>query len=157
MLGNIDLDPFSSVQANQTIGARHIFTPAEDGMNRDWSSATPTDRSSSVWMNPPYSRGASSKAVDKFLEEYDHGSFESAVVLMNSSTDTHWFHRLLRVASAVCFTEGRISFEDAGGKTSSSNTKGQVFFYFGKDVDKFKSVFSCHGAVLSTNNVGGAR
>lgn len=146
VMGSIDLDPFSSVEANAAIGAARIFTLADNAMGREW--ADPATRN--VWMNPPYSKGASSKAVDKFLDEYDVGSFDQAIVLMNASTDTNWFHRLGTVASAICLTKGRISFIGTGGKATSGNTKGQVFFYFGKQVDKFDAVFSQHGMVLKT-------
>lgn len=149
VMGGIDLDPFSSVEANTTIGATRIFTEADNALERVWADP----KTKTVWMNPPYSRGASSKAVDKFLEEYDHGSFDQAIVLMNASTDTNWFHRLGSVASAMCLTKGRISFIGAGNKATSGNTKGQVFFYFGKNVDAFADVFDAHGMVLKTGVV----
>lgn len=149
VMGSIDLDPFSSVSANQNIKAVRIFTEADNGLGKEWSS--PDTRT--VWMNPPYSKGASAKAVEKFLEQYDVGAFDQAIVLMNSSTDTNWWHRMVDVANAVCFTKGRISFEGAGGKKKAGNTKGQVFFYFGRKAKTFKRVFSEHGKVLMTENV----
>lgn len=149
VMGGIDLDPFSSEQANGTIAAIHIFTEADNALEQDWSS--PTTRT--CWMNPPYSSGMASKAIDKFLEQYDANAFDQAIVLMNSSTDTLWFHRLVGAAKAVCFTKGRISFQDAGGKKSSGNTKGQVFFYFGDNVDKFHNTFSQYGFVMNTGTI----
>ncbi len=106
-------------------------------------------------MNPPYSRGASAQAVDKFLEQYDYGSFEEGIVLMNASTDTNWFQRMWKVASAVCLTNHRIAFEASDGKASSGNTKGQVFFYFGKNPAKFISVFEGNdvGVTVKTGNL----
>ena len=149
VMGSIDLDPFTSIQANQKVGAERIYTLADDAFARVW--ADPETRT--VWMNPPYSKGASSNAVDKFLEEYDHGSFDEGVVLMNASTDTNWFHRMINVASAVCLTKGRIAFEDAGGKSSAGNTKGQVFFYFGKNTSRFHKEFEGYGYVFNTGVV----
>lgn len=149
VMGGVDLDPFSSEQANGHIAAVHIFTEADNALEQEWGS--PTTRT--VWMNPPYSSGMATKAVDKFIEQYDKGAFDQAVVLMNSSTDTLWFHRLAGAANAVCFTKGRISFQDAGGKKSSGNTKGQVFFYFGDNVDKFHRIFSQYGFVMNTGTI----
>lgn len=146
VMGSIDLDPFSSVEANAVVGAKRILTAAEDALACDW--ASPKTRT--CWMNPPYSRGLSSKAVEKFIEQYDYGAFDQAVVLMNASTDTAWFHRMSGVASALCLTRGRISFVGAGNKVASGNTKGQVFFYAGKNVDKFSKVFGEFGLVLMT-------
>ena len=149
VMGSIDLDPFTSVQANKHIKADLIMTEADDAFSREWAL---TDNQT-VWMNPPYSRGASSKAVERFLEQYDNGAFAQAVVLMNASTDTNWFHQMINVASAFCLTKGRISFEDAGGKKSSGNTKGQVFFYFGNKAKTFKKTFSEYGYVVLTENI----
>ena len=149
VMGSIDLDPFSSTEANTLINAKHILTLADNALITEW--AKPDIRT--CWMNPPYSKGASSKAVDKFLEQFDHGAFDQAIVLMNSSTDTNWFHRLANVANAVCFTKGRISFIGSGGKKSSGNTKGQVFFYFGSRAKTFEKTFKEHGLVLMTGTV----
>lgn len=149
VMGSIDLDPFTSVQANRRVGAERTFTMADNAFKKVW--ADPDTKT--VWMNPPYSKGASSLAVDKFLEEFDHGSFDEGIVLMNASTDTNWFHRMVIVAAAVCLTKGRISFEDAGGKSSAGNTKGQVFFYFGKNVKRFSDEFEAYGFIFKTGVV----
>jgi phage N-6-adenine-methyltransferase len=150
VLGTIDLDPFSDEQANTRVKATRILTQVEDAFTASW--ADPEQRT--VWMNPPYGAGSSSKAVDKFIEEYNYGSFDEAIVLMNSSTDTNWFHRLATLCSAICFTKGRISFIDGGGKKSSGNTKGQVFFYIGRDIEKFRAVFSNYGLILPHSSGG---
>lgn len=149
VMGSIDLDPFSSVEANNEIDATKIFTLADDALGRSW--AAPDTKT--VWMNPPYSKGLSGKAVEKFLEEYDYGSFKEGIVLMNSSTDTYWFHRMANVCSAMCFTKGRIAFIGTGGKKSSGNTKGQVFFYFGGKSKRFAKEFADFGLVLGTGNI----
>ena len=152
VLTTIDLDPFSDHIANQSIRALRILTLADNALELSW--ANPETRT--VWMNPPYSRGMSSLAVDKFIDEFNYGSFDQAIVLMNSSTDTNWFHRLALVCTALCFTKGRIAFIDGdGGKRSSGNTKGQVFFYFGKNIGRFRSVFSKFGLILP-HSTGGA-
>ena len=144
VMGSIDLDPFSDNLANERVKAERILTIADDALTCTW--ADPTTRT--VWLNPPYSAGLSSKAVDKFIEEYNYGSFDQAIVLMNSSTDTNWFHRMATICTALCFTKGRIAFIADDGKKSSGNTKGQVFFYIGNDIEVFRTVFSVYGLVL---------
>lgn len=144
VMGGINLDPFSDYQANEIVKADRILTIADDSLNVTW--ADPETRT--VWMNPPYSRGMSSLAVDKFIDELNYGSFDTAIVLMNSSTDTNWFHRMATISSAICFTKGRIAFISTDGKKSSGNTKGQVFFYIGRDVEKFRKVFCIYGLIL---------
>ena len=144
VLNGIDLDPFSDVPANERVKAKRFLTLVDNALMCSW--ADPETRT--VWMNPPYSAGLSSKAVDKFIEEFNYGSFDKAIVLMNSSTDTNWFHRMATICSALCFTKGRISFIADDGKKSSGNTKGQVFFYIGRDIERFRSVFSVYGLIL---------
>jgi hypothetical protein len=144
VLGVIDLDPFSDEQANTRVKATRIITVADDGFTVSW--ADPETRT--VWMNPPYTKGASSRVVDKFIEEYDYGSFDEAIVLMNSSTDTNWCQRLMKLSTALCFTQGRISFLSNDGKKSTGNTKGQIFFYIGPNIDLFQDIFEPIGLVL---------
>lgn len=148
-MGSIDFDPFSSVLANRTIQAARFFTEADDALTTPW--AHPDQRT--CWMNPPYSRGMSSLAVDRFLDQFDYGAFDQAIVLMNASTDTNWFHRLAKACSAFCLTNFRIAFENTDGKSKSGNTKGQVFFYFGPDPTSFKKVFAPYGIVLDTKGM----
>lgn len=136
VLGTIDLDPFSSHQANRTVKATNILTENDDALNMPWPKGN-------TWMNPPFSGGMATKCVDKFLSENPG----DAIVLMNASTDTKWFHRLAENATCFCLTAGRISFIDAGGKKMSGNTKGQVFFYFGNKKKLFTKVFSKIGLV----------
>jgi len=150
VMGSIDLDPFSSVQANSRVNAAHFFTQADDAFETSWA----RHDIRTVWMNPPYSKGLAGQAVQRFIEQYDYGAFEQAIVLMNAGTDTAWYHDMInRAAVVTCLTKGRISFEDAGGKASSGNTKGQVFFYIGKRVQKFRQIFRQFGAVQPTELV----
>jgi hypothetical protein len=49
VLGNIDLDPASCVEAQKYVQARCYFTPKEDGLSKKWKGR--------VWLNPPYTVG----------------------------------------------------------------------------------------------------
>ncbi len=140
VMGTIDLDPFSSYQANERVQATEIYTEADDALTLDWKEVN------TIWMNPPYAAGLSNKAVDKFLAE--RFKFNHAIVLMNASSDTKWFEKMRLQASSVCLTNFRIAFEDAGGKKQSGNTKGQVFFYFGENTSAFCRVFKTYGWVV---------
>ncbi len=46
----------------------------------------------------------------------------------------------------MCFTHGRIAFTDPDGEPCAP-TQGQVFFYYGPDVEAFNTVFSPFGFV----------
>ena len=146
VLGSIDLDPFSSEIANKKIKAKHYLDISKDALNCKWPKVE------NVWMNPPYSNGLAPKAVDKFLQELGK-SFKQAIVLMNASTDTKWFHKMANACTCFCLTKGRISFESFDGKAVSGNTKGQVFFYFGNYADKFIKEFSKYGLIVRKYNL----
>lgn len=145
VLGSIDIDPFSSEEANLTIKAQVYYSKENDALTLDWA------RLSNCFMNPPYSKGLMQKCVDKLLEQRQNGSAINSVVLCNASTDTKWFHKLMHESTAMCLTAGRISFENTDGKSISGNTKGQVFFLMTEDetiVHKFKEEFSKYGYVV---------
>jgi hypothetical protein len=85
---------------------------------------------------------------NKFVKEFTNKKFDHGIVLCNNSTDTKWFANLSTAASAYCFTNHRIQFSNVDGKNTSSNTRGQIFIYFGNDVELFKTHFSKHGLIL---------
>ena len=147
VMGSINLDPFSSLEANEFVQADRVLTLADDALITPW--ADPKTRT--VWMNPPYGRGMMTKAIARFLDQYNQGAFEQAVVLTNAATDTYWYHDMLKASVAVCQTLGRIAFI-SGDKELSGNTKGQAFFYFGLTHDKFRATFSKHGWATSTES-----
>lgn len=143
VLGGIELDPFSSTEANKNVRAQKFFTEQDNALELDWN----TVDCRTVWMNPPYGR-LMGKAVDKFVQEYSTNKFDAAVVLCNNATDTKWFQRLYEKASAVCFTDHRIQFMNVDGKNVSGNTRGQIFVYFGTEREKFQQEFSQYGHVM---------
>lgn len=139
--GEIELDPFSSSSANKVVKAKKYYTEREDAFSQNWQAKT-------LFMNPPYSGKLCAGAVNKFLDEYKNGSFSSGIFLVNNSTETKWFQRALREASAVCLTDHRISFWNEDGKAMSGNTRGQAFFYFGKDIKQFAATFNKFGKTI---------
>jgi phage N-6-adenine-methyltransferase len=143
VLGQIDLDPFSADAANVNIRARRYFTAGQDAYRQRWFESKGT-----VFMNPPYTRGMVEGAVELFLAHWETGVITQGIVLVNNATETCWFQSLLRHSSAVCFTERRIAFENVDGKQVSGNTRGQAFFYFGRNVRRFADVFGRIGKVL---------
>ena len=98
-MGGIDLDPATSVQANESVKAPHIFTVEDDGLAHEWHGR--------VWMNPPYNRVLIERFVSKLLASE---GVTQAVVLVNNATETAWAQALLGAASAVCFPSGRVRY-----------------------------------------------
>lgn len=148
VLRGITLDPFSSEVANAVVEAEHFFTHKDNAFEQDWCVKT-SKRLRTVWMNPPYSGKLCREAVNRFIDEYEDGSFHEGIFLVNNSTETAWFQRALQACSAVCFPKKRISFWNADGKAVSGNTRGQAFFYFGNDIERFANEFGEYGTIMS--------
>ncbi len=145
VMGEIDLDPFSSEAANERVKAKRYFDINTNAFEQVWFADQ-----GRVFMNPPYGRKIIDASTNIFLANWANESITQAVVLVNNATETKWFHTLLRSSSAICLPDSRIAFETNDGKNVSGNTRGQVFFYFGHCTEKFKVVFDRIGAVLLT-------
>jgi ParB family chromosome partitioning protein len=146
VMGGIDLDPASSVAANDVVKADQFYTEEDDGLTKEWSGR--------VWLNPPYGQPLMTQFCDKLVESFDDGFVEQAIVLTNNATETKWFHRLASAASAICFPLGRISFWYPE-RESFTPLQGQAFFYFGKSVHAFRETFQQFGIVLLTQENSG--
>jgi hypothetical protein len=57
VMGAIDLDPASSVEANEVVMATKIFTEGDNALEQPWHGC--------VWMNPPYATGLIGKFCTK--------------------------------------------------------------------------------------------
>jgi ParB family chromosome partitioning protein len=137
-LGGIDLDPASSDRAQEMVLAERYFTKDDDGLRQEWNGR--------VWLNPPYSKDLLPHFVEKLVEEVSSGRTTAAIMLTHNYTDTEWFHRAESLAEAICFTRGRIAFIPAVGDKAAP-TQGQAFFYYGSNVEHFRSVFASVGFV----------
>ena len=139
VLGGFDLDPASCEAAQQTVGAATYYTAESDGLRRPWKGR--------IWLNPPYSGALVKAFAEKLLDSLASGDVTAAIMLTNSYTETSWFHTLASVATAVCFTRGRIKFESPHGEKCSP-TNGQAFLYFGDNLALFKEKFLDVGLVM---------
>jgi phage N-6-adenine-methyltransferase len=143
VLGEIDLDPATSVLAQQTVGANEYFTEEDNGLEHEWHGR--------VFLNPPYHRDLAPRFIDKLLEEYDAGRTTTAILLTNNSTDTQWFRLAAMVCDSLCFTAGRIHFI-VPNRDPVLPTQGQAFFYFGERPDRFVEIFHEIGFCMRPDN-----
>lgn len=136
VMGEIDLDPASSKEANKTIKAKKIYTKSDDGLIQNWFGK--------VFLNPPYGQ-LGPEFAEKLYNEYG-SSVDEAIMLVNSrATDANWFQPCFE--GVICFTDHRIDFDSPEEKQTSS-THGSCFVYFGPNEEKFAEVFSKFGNVV---------
>jgi len=140
VLGSIDVDPASSDLAQETVKAEVYYTIDNSGLNKDWMG--------NVWLNPPYSHPEVEHFTSKIITEYQTGRTD-AIVLVNNSSDTKWFHELLNNCNSFCITKGRIGFIDISGEEKLQARQGQFFFYFGGDNMLFLEEFDQYGKVIA--------
>lgn len=143
VLGDIDLDPASSVQANAVVRAAEIFTQFDDGLAREWRGR--------IFMNPPYGRTPEHRSLagafcNKAIEQFNAGNVEAGIILVNSLHSQSWQAPLYD--HAVCFVNHRIHFVSADGEENEAPTFQNIFVYLGRDVLKFAAVFSRFGYVM---------
>jgi len=143
VLGEIDLDPATHPKAQKRVKATRFYTKAEDGLRQEWRGR--------VWLNPPYGRVDVALFVEKLLDHYQRQEVTAAILLTHNYTDTKWFHAAVAVSAAVCFTRGRIYFEDNNGDTCKP-TQGQAFFYFGGEANTFAERFRDIGFLMRPVN-----
>jgi hypothetical protein len=140
VMGGIDIDPASNAIAQETVRASTYFSKDDCGLAKEWNGR--------IWLNPPYARGLISKFADKLLTEWRSGRCTQAIVLINNTTDTRWFHRLTAAATSICLTSGRIRFHRAD-LTPGGPPQGQTFLYFGPNSAKFSRIFGSIGLVAA--------
>ena len=140
VLGGFDLDPASSVIANQTVKAEYFLTEEDNGLAGNW----PVCR---IWMNPPYAQPLMGQFATKYAEAIRAGS--TGIVLVNNATETAWFREIISVSTAVCFHQSRIRFVDQTGVQSGAPLQGQAIIYAGNNPLKFVEVFRAFGTVMA--------
>lgn len=112
-----ELDPACSGGEPCAVPAVVEFTPADDGLARDWS---PYRR---LWLNPPYGP-AGVPFIERMLE---HGD---GLMLLPSRTETAIYQRSLASAEAVCFLRDRLHFIRSDGFQARAPF-GSTLFAFG--------------------------
>lgn len=127
VLGNIDLDPSSCIEANNRIKADKIYTKEDSGLDKKWFG--------NVFCNPPYSRGNLLAWTVKILYEYEKKNFENGIYLVPNTTDASWFKPLWKFP--ICFTDHRINFLEYNPNTNKfyylkNPENGSCFVLFGE-------------------------
>lgn len=144
VLGTIDLDPASSLVANQRVGASRIFSLEDNGLAQPWMGR--------VWLNHPFGRKTNRPWIAKIVSEYERGNMSEGICITFASTSEGWFQPLLHYPQ--CFLAPRTNYFLPDGTLKRGVTKGSVVTYLGKNVEAFAREFSPLGTIkISFNNV----
>jgi phage N-6-adenine-methyltransferase len=148
VLGAFDLDPASCEEANKNVKAARFYSAEDDGLTQEWHGR--------VWLNPPFSWPEIERFISKLIGEVQAGRVTEAICLTDNKTDTAWFRAANQVAAAICFTE-RIRFLRLDGGRGFVPNRGQAFFYFGPNKQRFAEVFGPLGFFFGTGARRGFR
>ncbi len=138
VLGSIDLDPASSVVANEIVGASDYYTADDDGLSQEWIGK--------VWMNPPYESSLIVEFARKLCDHCLSGDVPEAIVLVNNATETGWFQSLAGIASSICFPRSRVRFWKPNGEKGAP-LQGQAILYIGHNQSGFNQSFGKFGFI----------
>lgn len=149
VLGDIELDPASSHEANKIVQAKRYYSKEDDGLAQAWNART-------CWLNPPYGRqNGSGKSiirmfVTRLIEEYRAGNVKQAILLTTVQTNATWFQQLWEYP--MCFTSRRVAFlKPINGKIApdsrTSHTLGTALIYPGPHEQTFINTFSQFGRI----------
>jgi len=144
VMGEIDLDPASSDEAQANIKARHHLTEKDDGLSLPWFG--------NVFLNPPYSKtnGRSNQEIwaEKLTAEYQKAHVTEAILLVKSALGYKWFEELWD-NWPVCFVRRRLSFIKSNGDDEGESKQGTALFYIGNSLPKFIDAFSQLGRITT--------
>lgn len=158
-MGSIDLDPATHPAAQSIVKATNYYTIETNGLDKEWKG--------NIWLNPPYSRGNIDLFVDKAISEWNEKfNADKMCILVNSQTDTAWYHKLLNSADCVLLFRKRIKFWKIEGnevhKRWKSSTTGKMtnaprylnsLFWFGNyDCYPFIQQFDNEGTIMQRMN-----
>lgn len=148
VLGEIDLDPFSSAWHNKRVGAEEYYDSR--GIEAPWcmggGHGTHTDIPRTVWCNPPYGRDMIGPCVDRWIRAAEEGEMLAGLILTNAATSSKWCRALMEyphvmLAERLNFVHPQLDGPRAG------NLRAQMITYAGCRLPTFRRVFGELGVV----------
>ena len=154
VLGEIELDPATSDNAQARIKAKRYHTAKDNGLDKHWTGK--------VWINPPYNLLPA--MVGKLVGHYIAGDIPEAILLTHTQEIwAAWFQAALMESSAHCLFDHLVKWH-AGhtadipkillfqGKPPEYDTRGSIAVYFGPNPDRFEQYFGKYGVISICQN-----
>ncbi|XGV94268.1 MAG: DNA N-6-adenine-methyltransferase (plasmid) [Leptolyngbya sp. BL-A-14] len=140
LMGAIDLDPATSVEAQSWIRAHTYYTKADNGLRLPWFGR--------LWLNPPYGKrnyvqgiyGATAW-VERAIHEYQAGQVTEAVLWLRVNGNAG--SKALEQAGFPRVTLGRIAHAPpaANGEPQKGVGHDTVVWYLGQQIERFQALF----------------
>lgn len=118
-LPRIDLDPCSPPH-RPVPAARHFVLPV-DGLSEPWGGT--------VFCNPPYSRGSLPDWMRKCCRSAVDGC--EVIALVPARPGSEYWHAWIWPVASVGFLRGRVTFDDAHGRTDTAGTFDSALVVWG--------------------------
>jgi len=153
--GHIDLDPCSNKYSIVHAKTEYIL-PKHDGLKESWNYPT-------IYINPPYGidkeRGTSIKKwLCRCATAYKEYKSEILALVPVATNTGHWKKYVFGKATAVCFLyDTRLKFLVNGQNGGKGAPMSCAMIYWGKEFDRFFSVFSKFGAVIDLRPLKGKK
>lgn len=153
--GHIDLDPCSNKYS--IVRARVEYRlPKHDGLRESWNFQT-------IYVNPPYGvdkqHGTSIKHWFRKCAVAHHQFKSEVLALVPVATNTgHWKSCVFGKATSVCFLyDTRLKFLVNGLNGGKGAPMACAMIYWGKEFNKFFSIFGKFGAVVDLRDLKNRR
>lgn len=144
VMGEIDLDPASSSEANKRVKTLWFFDQHNDGLRQEWRGR--------VWMNHPFGKRSKKTGhpgnatwINKLVSEFRAGRVTEFCCITFASTSEKWFQPLMDFAQ--CYLSPRTNYFLPDGTTLKGVTKGSVVTYGGGNIESFAREFAAMGAI----------
>ncbi|MCD4728313.1 MAG: phage N-6-adenine-methyltransferase [Pirellulales bacterium] len=153
--GHIDLDPCSN-EYSIVHAAVEYMLPENDGLRESWDFPT-------IYVNPPYGIDKEhGTSIKNWLRKCAtaHGDFGSEVLaLVPVATNTgHWKNYVFGQAAAICFLyDTRLRFLVNGHNGGKGAPMSCAMIYWGKDFERFFSIFCRFGAGVDIRHLKGKK
>jgi ParB family chromosome partitioning protein len=136
VLGDIDLDPASSKQANKVVKANAFFTKQTDGLKRCWRGR--------IFLNPPFDNWPA--WVAKLDREIEARRVKQVILIGPANLSA--YRCLLKRGGLLLVPNERPKYYDPGGDKLVDPPFGSLICYMGRRRDSFLAAFSAHGLIL---------
>ena len=94
-LGEIDLDPASSISANERVKAITFYTKDHDGLNRSWHGR--------VWMNHPFGKPLTGLGLTSWYPNMNWGRVTASCCISFAATSETMVSAIIKAGSMLFF------------------------------------------------------